>query len=569
MFASHIQDSRYLKRGSSDGFFGGYKYFKCDKDCAVFVSLDKIAAKLPHQVPHCAIPQQPRGFALPRASSVDKPLPPHFKINDRVVVYNKKNKPLRGSVRWTGKKVQTRNLDTNHIGIETVSDMFSITRINTTVFTQDWLASTNDFPNALTGITHLFKVTPGHRLVLPEDLVFREELAITRTPPARDGDVDLSDPAAAAREEGVSRRRLMAEQRIILEKAEQVKKKAKESESAELIVAKDLWNESIDISKQKELLDAFSKGKKEEAVKKSQQEEARTKVRQPSGGPSIQKQNSWHPGSDRIYDPMPGDRNSPHPLPRQNERIPANDHERVHQQQGGPGGGYPPPTYSQPPQDQKHHRGTGQTHDSRYPPQHDNTRPESVQQPQPQRDMRRVNSHNQMTPQNTGDLNYVKTGGPDYDNWAVVDHRRSQRNDQSNQPPQGNQWQGNPQQPGAQQYHNVQYQQPPSGQEFGGNPNTIYPPPNNEAYGHPPDHDTPGGHHQTTPPQVSQEFNASVGSSNPYNLGVGSNIQVASVNPNDPQHYGVIRWTGRVAGVDGQVAGIELVSIIIHVYELF
>ncbi|XP_064393282.1 ubiquitin carboxyl-terminal hydrolase CYLD-like isoform X2 [Halichondria panicea] len=48
------------------------------------------------------------------------------------------------------------------------------------------------------------------------------------------------------------------------------------------------------------------------------------------------------------------------------------------------------------------------------------------------------------------------------------------------------------------------------------------------------------------------------GSSNPYNLGVGSTVQVASVNPNDPPHPGVIRWTGRVAGVDGQVAGMEL-----------
>ena len=93
--------------------------------------------------------------------------------------------------------------------------------------------------------------------MVPEFLVIREEFANTRTPPARD--VDLSDPAAVAREEGVTERRLMAEQRKILEKAEKVKKKSKESESAEL---KDVLNESIDISKQQELLDAFSKENK-------------------------------------------------------------------------------------------------------------------------------------------------------------------------------------------------------------------------------------------------------------------------------------------------------------------
>ena len=66
--------------------------------------------------------------------------------------------------------------------------------------------------------------------------------------------------------------------------------------------------------------------------------------------------------------------------------------------------------------------------------------------------------------------------------------------------------------------------------------------------------------HRNAPPQVPQEYNALVGSSNPYNLAVGSTVQVATINPNDPPHYGVIRWTGSVAGVDGQVAGIELVS---------
>ncbi len=248
----------------------------------------------------------------------------------------------------------------------------------------------------------------------------REELANTRTPPARD--VDLSDPAAAPREEGVRKRQLMAEQRLVLEKAERVKKiKAVEIQFSSV---KDVLNETIDISKQKEMLDAYNKEKQEEAEKKSQQKQARTNVRQPSGNPSIHKQNSW-----QHYDIIPGSRNSTHPLPRQNERVSAK---------------------------------------------------------------------------------------------VLVDHERQQR------------------EPGSLQT----YPQPPHDQD----------PQVNSHY------------YQNTPPQVSQEYNASVGSSNPYNLTVGSTVQMASVNPNDPPRYGVIRWTGRVAGVDGQVAGIELVGINTYMY---
>ncbi len=65
-----LQDSRYLGKGSSDGFFGGYRYFECQDDCGLFVSLDKLAAKPPHQV-----------------SST----PVKFKIDDHMVVYNKDN----------------------------------------------------------------------------------------------------------------------------------------------------------------------------------------------------------------------------------------------------------------------------------------------------------------------------------------------------------------------------------------------------------------------------------------------------------------------------------------------
>ena len=130
-----LQDLRYLVKGNSDGVFEGYSYFECEKDSGLFVSLDKLATKPPHQVPHSAIPpQQPKSSTLPRAplpaptqgSSADKP--PVFKINDRVVIYNRKNVPMHGTVRWVGRNVYTRTLDTNYIGIETVSDICLVLR---------------------------------------------------------------------------------------------------------------------------------------------------------------------------------------------------------------------------------------------------------------------------------------------------------------------------------------------------------------------------------------------------------------------------------------------------------
>ena len=38
-------------------------------------------------------------------------------------------------------------------------------------------------------------------------------------------------------------------------------------------------------------------------------------------------------------------------------------------------------------------------------------------------------------------------------------------------------------------------------------------------------------------------------------LGIGSAVQVS-----DPPRYGVIRWTGELPGIQGVIAGVELVS---------
>ena len=42
---------------------------------------------------------------------------------------------------------------------------------------------------------------------------------------------------------------------------------------------------------------------------------------------------------------------------------------------------------------------------------------------------------------------------------------------------------------------------------------------------------------------------------------IGSTIQIQSVDPTQPQRYGVIRWIGTLPSLKGQVAGIELVSL--------
>ena len=54
------------------------------------------------------------------------------------------------------------------------------------------------------------------------------------------------------------------------------------------------------------------------------------------------------------------------------------------------------------------------------------------------------------------------------------------------------------------------------------------------------------------------------GDTSSYNLlDVGSLIQLPSSNPNNPPRYGTIRWMGTPPGVEGIIAGVELV-IMLH-----
>jgi hypothetical protein len=143
------QDPDHRGKGTSDGIFQHETYFNCVSDCGLFVSLEKLwfkvgtqgelqsqqlhelasghqsvnnpslyAAVTSSQSHHS---QPPHGHKKLRASEVDPPRM-RFKVDDQVVVFDKRNTPLYGSVRWIGRKnLMGRDMGELHIGIEMVT----------------------------------------------------------------------------------------------------------------------------------------------------------------------------------------------------------------------------------------------------------------------------------------------------------------------------------------------------------------------------------------------------------------------------------------------------------------
>ena len=70
--------------------------------------------------------------------------------------------------------------------------------------------------------------------------------------------------------------------------------------------------------------------------------------------------------------------------------------------------------------------------------------------------------------------------------------------------------------------------------------------------------------YRTKPPVIVQHHVAAVVSSpQPSHwqpLDIGSTIQIPSTEYGHPMRYGVIRWIGELPGVQGLIAGVELVS---------
>ena len=137
------QDPKYRSKGTSDGVFQNRPYFICDNNCGLFVSLEKLwfepksvgmQDKLQLASRQQSVNKPPSYAAVtsppfhghkkhpcpasPGSSDVD----PRFKINDHVVIFDKHDTPLHGSVRWIGRRNQMgRDLGELHVGIETVT----------------------------------------------------------------------------------------------------------------------------------------------------------------------------------------------------------------------------------------------------------------------------------------------------------------------------------------------------------------------------------------------------------------------------------------------------------------
>ena len=452
------------------------------------------------------------------------------------------------------------------------------------------MAVTHDFAKALTGVSQLFRATPGQRLVVPEQFVFREDLVDTCKPPAQD--FDLSNPTAAACQLRMTERQLMAEQVRMFREAKEIKKnedKARKAEEmlkrnkeknektdSELEQVKNALRETIDVTAQKEAIEAFNKEKQEQNKQKKtqrEQEQARAQAEsQQQGRQQFQKQSSHQSRADHPYEPPPGEGSprppcderggaAPHAHIREHEMVYGQNIERGHRQNSYPQGGR---------LDHDPHRGVGQVSDVRYQGE--------TQIGANQYGMKREGSQGRLAP-----LNEAKDKYAHYVNFPPPeDHLpREQLHPNNLATPQlYNQGQGYGNQPAPSQIYSHGQERYDS--HYPNMPQDAYP--GHYQYPHEappqanlqpesqydPRHDQQQHSHQTgqgthhLPQQQPPQFAAtcSVGTSNPFNLVVGSTVQLATTDPNDYSRYGVIKWIGTASGVQGKVAGIELVRII-------
>ena len=102
-----IQEKRGL--GASDGTFKYTEYFKCKRDCAVFVAMDKLSN--------------------PNGEPTNKTVQPHpsqkqddpLKLGDMVTFFDEQDRPMKGVVRWIGRNISQLSSGAKVVGIETVS----------------------------------------------------------------------------------------------------------------------------------------------------------------------------------------------------------------------------------------------------------------------------------------------------------------------------------------------------------------------------------------------------------------------------------------------------------------
>ena len=91
------------------------EYFKCDRDCAMFVAMDKLSEPEITKSSHARETVQPHP---PQAQ--DGPL----KLGDEVTFFDENDKPSNGVVRWIGMNKDILRDGSKIVGIETVSCMY-------------------------------------------------------------------------------------------------------------------------------------------------------------------------------------------------------------------------------------------------------------------------------------------------------------------------------------------------------------------------------------------------------------------------------------------------------------
>ena len=125
-----MQEEQYRHHGSSNGFFGGEQFFKCDENCALFVPLDRLTPIEPMQQNEPDPQKHPmttRSQTKAQQSNLDQynrscsPKQHHFQfqLNDRVVVHDKHGTGVYGAVKWI-ENVQYAGEYLTAVGIETV-----------------------------------------------------------------------------------------------------------------------------------------------------------------------------------------------------------------------------------------------------------------------------------------------------------------------------------------------------------------------------------------------------------------------------------------------------------------
>lgn len=106
--------------GSCNGHFRGITYFDCEKDCAVFVALDKISLNsttVGTAAPGITTSKSKQGLLLQQPIEQ-----PQHQINrgNKVSVVGDNGDLVKGTVRWSGRNTGSQG---NIVGIETVSHL--------------------------------------------------------------------------------------------------------------------------------------------------------------------------------------------------------------------------------------------------------------------------------------------------------------------------------------------------------------------------------------------------------------------------------------------------------------